>query len=165
MFAAIEETLGRLYPTRRWDDRHDDAAADHPAATLGPALAERLASRLGALALHVPGGPEEYCDFVYVLCLGRTPSLIELREGRAPAALADGPLEELYLRVALSALAPFAAVQQVTMRTHVPGPVPGPVGDGLVLIEEVPRTGVFDPVLLPRLRTLVAVLAELEVRN
>ena len=26
--------------------------------------------------------PEETCDYVYVLCLGRTPSLLELREGR-----------------------------------------------------------------------------------
>ena len=33
----------------------------------------------------MPGGVEEYCDYVYVLCLGRTPSLVEVREHRASA--------------------------------------------------------------------------------
>lgn len=160
MFEAIDQALSRLYPTRRWQDRDDGGEL---APGRGPSLARRLAARLGTLALHVPGTAEEYCDYVYVLCLGRSPSLLEVREGLADAhqvmdeaADTDG-VSELYLRVALSTLAPFAAVQQVTMR--------GTLAAGVVLIEEAPRTGVFDPVLLPRFKTLVAVLTELDLRN
>jgi hypothetical protein len=99
-----------------------------------------------------------------VLVLGRTPSLIEVRERRTSAieALAEvahgeGEISELYLRVALSWLAPFAAVQQVALQARL--------GEQLALIEERPRTGVFDPPLLPRLQALVAVLAELGLRH
>jgi hypothetical protein len=164
MFAAIDEALGRLYPSRRWSERNEDeelSTAVDPA--LGPALADRLAKKLSALALHRQGGVDEYCDFVYVLCLGRTPSLLEVREGLcapADAALdgADGEdFEELYLRVALSALAPFAAVQQVALRARRAGDV--------LIVDEAPRTGVFDALLLPRFQKLVAVLAELGVRH
>jgi hypothetical protein len=172
MFEAIDQTLARLYPTARWQERHELGAGQgkgmtagpepEPASAFGALLAERLAARLKTLALHVPGGPEEYCDYVYVLCLGRTPSLLEVREGRTDVRDAfehdagEG-ISELYLRVALSSLVPFAAVQQVSVR--------GTVTDGLVLVEEAPRTGVFDPVLLPRFKTLVAVLTELGLRH
>ena len=64
----------------------------------------------------------------------------------------NGPLEELYLRVSISDLVPFAAVQQVSVRGEL-------LGDVLV-IEEAPRTGVFDPVLLPRMQKVVAILVE-----
>jgi hypothetical protein len=160
MFAAIDEALGRLYPSRRWSERTDDEAlAGGVDPALPPALADELAARLQALALHRPGGADEYCDFIYVLCLGRTPSLLEMREGLAPAALVETgePLEELYLRVALSSLAPFAAVQQVAMRASRAGDV--------VIIEEAPRAGVFDPVLLPRFRKLVAALTARGLRH
>jgi hypothetical protein len=164
MFAAIDDALGRLYPSRRWSERGEDddlRTAVDPA--LGPALADRLAKKLSALALHREGGADEYCDFVYVLCLGRTPSLLEVREGLcAPAEAAldgsDGEdFEELYLRVALSTLAPFAAVQQVALRARR--------ADEMLIIDEAPRAGVFDPLLLPRFQKLVAVLAELGVRH
>jgi hypothetical protein len=163
MFAAIDEALAALHPTKRWGER-DEAIAFRAGVTHhGPELADRLAKALKALGVHRPGSAHEYCDFVYVLCFGRTPSLIELREGLAPASgEGEGPegegIEELYLRVALSSVAPFAAVQQVAMsmfRTE----------DGELLIREAPRTGVFDPVLLPRFQKLVAVLAELEIRH
>jgi hypothetical protein len=164
MFAAIDEALGRLYPTRSWSERHEDdelRTAVDPA--LGAELADRLARKLSALALHRAGRPDEYCDFVYVLCLGRTPSLLELREGLcAPAEAAldgsDGEdFEEHYLRVALSTLAPFAAVQQVALRASRAGDV--------LIVDEAARAGVFDAVLLPRFQKLVAVLAELGVRH
>jgi hypothetical protein len=77
MFAAVDESLARLYPTRRWTER-DEAAAFGAGVTAGEgaALARALASRLKALAIHRPGTAEETCDYVYVLCLGRTPSLV-----------------------------------------------------------------------------------------
>jgi hypothetical protein len=158
MFAAIADALTLLHPTRRWGERDEDAAFRAGVVEHGPALADRLARDLKALSLYRPGAPEEYCDFVYVLCFGRQPSLIELREGAAGTEAADEEvISELYLRVALSSVAPFAAVQQVAMSMQRRG-------DALV-IAEAPRTGVFDPVLLPRFQKLVAALAELEIRH
>lgn len=158
MFAAMDEALARLYPTRRWGERDEAAAFRAGVTALGPVLAEELSRRLEAMSLFRPGSPEEYCDFVYVLCFGRTPSLIEVREGTAAPEAGEGQIDELYLRVALSSLAPFAAVQQVAMSLRRTD------GDELVIAES-PRTGVFDPVLLPRFQKLVAVLAELDIRH
>jgi hypothetical protein len=159
MFGAIDEALARLYPTRRWTER-DEAAAFGAGVTAGEgaALARALASRLKALALHRPGTAEETCDYIYVLCLGRTPSLIERREGLVERLEDDADVEELYLRVALSTVARFAGVQQVTMRATRDE-------DGHLVISEAPRTGVFDPVLLKRFQALVAVLAEHDIRH
>ena len=168
MMSAIDDALTRLYPERRWAER-DEAAAFRSGVTRaeGARLAGLLAPRLKALTLFRPGGEDEYCDYVYVLCVGRTPSILEIREGLAPGAGPDGDgdgdqgdedaQEQLYLRVALSSLARFAGVQQVTMRLRR-------TGDDLVITES-PRGGVFDPILLKRLQGLVAVLAELDIRN
>jgi hypothetical protein len=169
MFAAIDDALARLYPTRRWDERDEAAGfgAGLPAGE-GDALAAALAARLHAATLYRPGGPEETCDYVYVLCLGRTPSLVELRESALDAgaagalrdAIAEGPVTELYLRVALSTLAPFAAVQEVVVTA-----AGAQVGDGTVVLTEAPRAGIFEPGLLKRLQGLVAVLAERNIRH
>jgi len=170
MMAAIDDALERLYPGRRWADR-DEAAAFRAGVSRaeGAQLAGLLAPRLKALTLFRPGGEDEYCDYVYVLCLGRTPSILEIREGLTSSAgegtgepggashdTGDGE-EQLYLRVALSSLARFAGVQQVTMRLRRDG--------GDLVITEAPRGGVFDPILLKRLQSLVAVLAELDIRH
>jgi hypothetical protein len=168
MFGALDEALARLYPTRRWDER-DEAAAFGGGldAGEGDALAEALSTRLRAAALYRPGSLEETCDYVYVLCLGRTPSLVELREGTLTpeaagalrGAIAEAPIEELYLRVALSSLARFAAVQEVRLgaRTEEAG--------AEIVLTETPRAGVFDPILLRRLQSLVGVLAERNIRH
>jgi hypothetical protein len=162
MFAEVDAALARLYPTRRWSER-DEAAGFRSGidAREGRALAAAIGERLKTQALHRPGGPEEFCDFIYVLCLGRPPSLIELRDGLAPRperdSELDGEIEELYLRVALSTVARFAGVQQVTLR--------GAPVDGELVITESPRSGVFDPVLLKRFQGLVAVLAEHDIRH
>jgi hypothetical protein len=169
MFDAIDEALGRLYPTRRWDER--DEAAGFGAglgAGEGDALAAALAARLHAATLYRPGSAEETCDYVYVLCLGRTPSLVELRESALEAgaagalrdAIGEGPVTEVYLRVALSTLAPFAAVQEVVLTAAAAHP-----GDGSVVLTEAPRAGIFEPALLKRLQALVAVLAERNIRH
>ncbi len=166
MFAAVDAALARLYPTRRWDERDETAAFDAgvPPAE-GHALAALASARLNAAAVHRPGGPAETCDYVYVLCVGRTPSLAELREeavtsaGLAAlrAALADGPLTDVYLRLALSTVAGFAAVQEVTLTARLDADD--------VLLTESPRAGVFAPSLLPRMQRLVAVLAERGIRH
>ena len=170
MMSAVDDALARLYPARRWDER-DEAAAFRSGVTRaeGAQLAHLLASRLKALALFRPGSDDEYCDFVYVLCVGRVPSILEIREGLTPAAARDDAAadaggagegegeEQLYLRVALSSLARFAGVQQVMMRLR------HQAGD--LVITESPRGGVFDPILLKRFQGLVAVLAELDIRH
>jgi hypothetical protein len=158
MFAAIDEAMARLYPTRRWDQRDEEAGfGAGVTAGEGRALARALATKLEAQAIYRPGTAEETCDYVYVLCLGRTPSLLEIREGLAEP-VEDGAVEELYLRVALSTVARFAGVQQVAMS--------GERGeDGRLVIAEATRAGVFDPVLLKRFQALVAVLAEHDIRH
>lgn len=183
MFAAIDEALGRLYPTRRWGER-DEAIALQAGVSReeGEALADAIATRMGTLAMFRAGDPDEWCDYIYVLCLGRTPGIVEIREGRRPAPsdgtvglgqkvsagnggndallVEDGGeagLEERYLRIALSGVARFAGVQEVAMTLRQQG------GDHV--ITESARGGVFDPVLLPRFQTLVAVLAEWDIRH
>lgn len=173
MFAAVDDALARLYPTRRWGERDDAAALDDGITRdEGEALALALGKRMGTAVVFKPGDAEEWCDYVYVLCLGRTPCIAELREGLAGhldeasggGALPDGAedghdigLDERYLRVALSGIARFAGVQEVamTLRRH---------GDDLVITERA-RSGVFDPILLPRFQTLVAGLAAADIRH
>jgi hypothetical protein len=166
MFHALDEALDRLYPTRCWSERDEVAAFGAGLAPgEGDGLAAALAGRLHAATLFRPGSPEETCDYVYVLCVGRTPSLIELAHGALGeleaaalrASVSDGAITETYLRVALSTLARFAAVQEVRLEARLV--------DGEVALTESPRAGVFDPALLRRLRTLVAVLSEREIRN
>jgi len=167
MFDAIDEALARLYPTRCWSDRDEGAGFG---AGLGPgegdALARTLAARLRAGTLYLPGGVDETCDYVYVLCVGRSPSLIELREGALDeaaaaalrASMVGAPVEEVYLRVALSTLARFAAVQEITLTAAVSE-------DGEVILTEMPRAGVFAPPLLGRMQALVGVLGEMGIRH
>lgn len=160
MFAAIDDAMARLYPTRRWTER-DEAAGFGAGVAPGEAatLARALATRLKALAVHRPGTAEETCDYVYVLCVGRTPALIERLHGGAAVLDEDGEgIHELYLRVALSSVVRFAGVQQVAM-TAARDP------DGRLVVTEAPRAGVFDPVLLKRFQALVAVLAEHDIRH
>jgi hypothetical protein len=119
---------------------------------------------MGTSTLFRAGDEHEWCDYIYVLCLGRTPSIVDIREGRAGARSDAAPetddaahLDERYLRIALSSLARFAGVQEVAMTLQR-------VGDALVITESA-RSGVFDPILLPRFQSLVAVLAERDIRH
>lgn len=153
---AVADALARLYPSGRWGERRDSIGGGVPPET-SAALADRAAAALGALALFRAGGADELCDYVYVLCVGRQPSALEVREGTAEPGPEPLVTTELHLRVVLSTVAPFAAVQQVSLTME-------PVGDDL-LVSERPRAGVFDPVLLPRMQKLVALLAALGVRH
>src|SRR5438552_4064570 len=81
MFAAIEGALARLYPTRRWGERDDAVAlAEGIGPEGGGGLAGVIAGRLGTATVFRAGEPGEWCDYVYVLCLGRTPCIAELGE-------------------------------------------------------------------------------------
>ena len=164
MFAAVDEALARLYPTACWGERNEAAAFENGiTADEGRALADVIGAKVGALAYFRPGEPEEWCEYIYVLCLGRTPSIAQIRDGHGQPpgdeVEEDGleGLEERYLRVALSSLARFAGVQEVAMTLRRAG--------GDVVITERARGGVFDPILLPRFQGLVAVLAAAEIRH
>jgi hypothetical protein len=165
MFAAVDEALARLYPSRRWGERDEEAAlGTGMTPDEGEELARAIATRLGTSTLFRPGDEHEWCDYIYVLCLGRTPSIVEIREGRAEARSDAAPetddavhLDERYLRIALSSLARFAGVQEVAMTLQREG-------DALVITERA-RSGVFDPILLPRFQAVVATLAERDIRH
>jgi hypothetical protein len=168
MFEALEETLARLYPTRCWSERDEGAGFGAGlGAGEGDALAAALSKRLSAATLYRPGATDETCDYVYVLCVGRPPSLMELRESALDpsaveslrAAIAAAPLSEVYLRVTLSTLARFAAVQEVSLSAEIDAELGG------LVLTEVPRAGVFAPTLLRRLQALVAVLTERNIRH
>lgn len=154
MFSAIDEALARLYPTKRWGEP-DDAArfeAGVPEED-AQALAEELAIELDASTWFRPGGEEEYCDYIYILCVGREPSLIQVRDGDVPLPdeLTSGePIREQYLRVCTSAMARMAGVQQVAVSMDLEGED--------WVIREAPRAGVYDEPFLRRFQRLVALL-------
>ena len=159
MLESVEQTMARLYPTRRWGEPDDlarlAAGVDEED---GQALADELAAELEAATFFRRGAPEEYCDFIYVLCMGREPCLVQIRDGEVPVPDEIGEGEqvtELYLRVCLSSMARIAGVQQLAMDMvrH---------GDDLV-IREAPRAGVYDAPLLRRFQRLVALLPAYDI--
>lgn len=160
MFEALDETLARLYPTQTWGEL--DLAACAPALADDDlhGLARDLAGELDAQVIVRRGDDDEPCDYLYVLAMGRPPCALAVTDGGAPTppewARAPGPLHELYLRIAVSHLAPMAAVQQVAVEITPTHDATGAV-DGFA-VHERPRAGVYDAPLLPRLQRLVAVL-------
>ena len=159
MLESVDRALATLYPTRTWgepDDAPSDVNGVHgmPADELA-ALADELAQELNAATFVREGGDDEPCDYIYVLCLGRAPCVVQVRDqGVAiPAEWRDvDALEELYLRVVVSQRARVAAVQQVAVQLVRDGE-----GDGF-LVRESPRAGVYDAPLLRRMQKLVAIL-------
>ena len=113
------------------------------------------------------GGEQEPCDYIYILCLGRAPCIVQVRdhgvaipdEWLSMDARGNGPpsISEQYLRVVISQRTRVAAVQQVGMdlvRT-----------DGGFVVRERPRAGVYDAPLLPRMQKLVAILPAYELTH
>lgn len=149
---AIAQALAVVYPAGVWGVLDDEAAFGRG---VEPAECRRLAPTLSVAARapvwFVPGGDGDLCNYVYVLCVGRTPSLVEVRErGASPDAAPDpdaGTLCETYLRVVFSTIARVASLQECRLEL-------GPDG---VIVERA-RPGVYDPVLLRRTRALVAAL-------
>jgi hypothetical protein len=152
----LAELLGTIYPSRRW-------GAPDDAARWRRGLPERDARRLQRAAsatLRAPtffrtGQDDESCDYIYVLCVGRQPSLLELREAQTLQMPEGDAIRERYLRVALSAMGRVAAVQEVAFNLDLEG--------DLYVLREQPRDGIYDPILLERTRRLVALLVEWEL--
>lgn len=143
MIASVDRALELLYPTRTWGEPDDSCTHGMPREELD-ALAEELAGELRAATFVREGGDDEPCDYIYVLCLGRTPCIVQCRDhGVAPP---EETVSELYLRLVISQRARVAAVQQVALELR----------DGVVT--ERPRAGVYDAPLLSRMQKLVAIL-------
>lgn len=150
MMATVDDTLARLYPARTWGPptgRLGHAAADEAAG-----LADELATVLDAATVVVPGDVGAHCDFVYVLCVGRPPCAIAVRDAGVPvpAEWRGGEVHEAYLRIALSRLCPLAALQEVVVDAFD--------DHGGVIVREAARAGVYSAPLLRRMQRLVATL-------
>ena len=168
----LDGLIARLYPRRTWGEP-DDAACFRGGLHRSEVtrLGQQLATALKAPAYVQAGGPADLCAFIYVLCLGREPSLLELRAAGGGAAEA-GPAEagptvpgpdaaapgsglspeadtirERYLRIACSGITRAACVQEVALELHTSRELCPP---GLAMIKEIPLPGVFDPKLLKR---------------
>ncbi len=152
MLAEVDRVLAELYPTRTWGEAREPVELGLPPDELG-ALADELASELRAATFVRPGDDTEPCDFLYVLCMGRSPCIAQVRDHGVPAPAEWATIDrvdELYLRVVIGQRARIAAVQQVAMSVTRDG-------DGYV-IHEAPRAGVYDAPLLHRMQKLVALL-------
>lgn len=160
MLEEVDRTLAALYPTRRWGEV-GDAFAGMPPDELA-ALADELATALGAATFVRAGADDEPCDFIYVLCMGRTPCVVQVRDHGVPvpAEWRDATaINEMYLRVVISQRARVAAVQQVAVDLVRDEATPFPS----FLVREQPRAGVYDAPLLHRMQKLVAILPAYEL--
>jgi hypothetical protein len=83
--------------------------------------------------------------------------LLDVRDGLAPPESEAGPIEERYLRVALSSVARAATIQEVAFEQTREG--------DQIVVRESPRPGVFDPILLKRLQRAVDLLEASDVEH
>jgi ABC-type amino acid transport substrate-binding protein len=152
MLASVDAALEALYPTRTWGEPDDTQSGGMTREELA-GLADELAQELGAATFVREGGDDEPCDYIYVLSMGRTPCVVQVRDHGVPAPTEwrdVDAIEELYLRVVISQRARVAAVQQVGVDLVA--------SDGGWLVRERPRAGVYDAPLLHRMQKLVAIL-------
>ncbi len=157
MIESVDRALETLYPTRTWGEPDDSHASGMSRDELA-GLADELAQELGAATFVREGGDDEPCDYIYVLCMGRTPCVVQVRDHAVPAPAEWKDVEsvqELYLRVVISQRARVAAVQQVGVDLVK--------GQGGWLVREQPRAGVYDAPLLHRMQKLVAILPAYEL--
>jgi hypothetical protein len=159
MLESVDRALETLYPTKTWGEPDDtNAAARGMDREELDALADELAQELGAATFVREGGDDEPCDYIYVLCMGRTPCVVQVRDHGVPAPAEWNEIdavEELYLRVVVSQRARVAAVQQVSVDLWK--------SDDGWLVRERPRAGVYDAPLLRRMQKLVAILPAYEL--
>lgn len=179
---VLDDLLSRLYPSRTWGQPDDEACfRAGPTRDEALRLAGALSAACQAKTAYRDGGEDDLCGYIYVLCLGREPALVDVREhglallasahelspapepssaqelSPAPALSTAGPLQlqERYLRVCLSRLGRLAAVQEVALELDL---ACGQAPEGMAVIREIPQPGVFDPKLLRRFQKTVDLL-------
>jgi hypothetical protein len=172
--ARLDSLIAQRYPQGCWGEPlWTDVDESGIGADEVLTLAQELSTVNKAPCYVVPGGEDDLCHFVYVLCIGREPSLIELRDevqrGQRPTLWLEGEqLRERYLRLCLSTLTRVACVQEVALELDLEAPAsPGaPVaGDPLARLREVPLPGVFTPGLLKRLQRTVDLLQAHDIEH
>ncbi len=169
--ARLDVLIAQHYPQRRWGqpEVHDlDEAGVGPAELL--TLAHELSTVNKTPCYVVPGGEDDLCHFIYVLCLGREPSLIELRDeaqrGKRPSLwLESEHLRERYLRLCLSSLTRAACVQEVALELDLDSSTTPDAVEPLAQLREVPMPGVFTPALLKRLQRTVDLLQAHDIEH
>jgi hypothetical protein len=162
MMAAVESALARLYPDRVWGAPDDAARFENGVSVAkGRELARFLGVALKARTWFRRGAPDEYCNYIYVLCMGRQPCLGEIRDQGLPIPGEfegqEHGLEDLYLRICLSDMVKMAGVQEVSMSLTR-------VGRRFAVVERT-RGGVYQAPLLPRMQKLVTILPEHGIRH
>jgi hypothetical protein len=150
----LAQLLPELYPGLRYGQVNDDARDGVPEKE-GRRLARQASTLLKAPAFFKPGEPDEACDYIYVLCVGRQPCLFELQHAATLEFQEGEAVREKYLRASLSSLARVTTVQEVSFELDREG-------DSWRLTER-PSPGVYDPVLLKRTRKLVELLVAAEI--
>jgi hypothetical protein len=156
MMGSVEAAVEALYPSRVWGEIDDEKTSSDPFTPEDLAgLADELATELRAATFVRQGGDDEACDYIYVLCMGRAPCVIQVRDHGVPipdewcGPTASDAIEELYLRVVIAQRTRHVAVQQVAIQL-----VRSPGG---FVVHERPRAGVYDAPLLSRMQKLVAI--------
>jgi hypothetical protein len=158
MMASIDSMMESMYPTKTWGEctAPPIAGSAHDPDMLN-GLTEELAAELNAAAFVRTGNDDEPCDYIYILCIGRPPCMVQMRDNLVPVealpGLDDKPRLEMYLRLVISHRANVCAVQQVAMQMES-----SDRGHNGVLIRESPRAGVYDAPLLARMQKLVAIV-------
>ena len=149
----LSHVLPLLYPGRTWGEPDDEARFRGGVGEReGRRLARQASEALRAPTYFRPGSEDEPCDYLYALCVGRPPGLVELRD-RATLEVPDGDaIQERYLRAALSSMTRVAAVQEVVFELAVED-----AGE-VYVVREKPRDGIYDPILLKRTQALIELL-------
>jgi hypothetical protein len=150
----LGQLLPELYPGRRYGELDDDAR-DGVGEREGRRLARQASELLQAPTFFRPGEASEACDYIYVLCVGREPALVELVEGESIDFQEGEHVHEKYLRATLSNLARVATVQEVSMSLSRDGE--------LWRIDSQPSPGIYDPILLKRTRKLVELIVAADI--
>jgi hypothetical protein len=154
--AVIDEVMRAVYPDGVWG-RPDDEARFRAGIREREArmLARSMATAAKAPVYFRAGGADDLCHYAYVLCLGREPALVDVRDGLAPPEAEH--VRERYLRVHLSTVARIATIQEVAMELDQT-----PEG---WLLRELPQPGVYDAKLLKRMRAIVDLVEASDVEH
>lgn len=160
----LEALVQKLYPSRVFGESalldDNEARMELPEVIR---LASQLSTALRVPAYVLPGGDADHCAFIYLLCLGREPSVLELREGlQGDFQLEADTLRERYLRIACSSLGRLACVQEVALELSVRD---SDCPTGMAMIREIPMPGVFTPQLLKRFQKTVDFLQAHDVEH
>ena len=154
----IGDVMRAVYPDDTWGQPDDEARfrAGIPQRE-AQGLTRALSTATKAPTWLRPGGPDDLCHYIWILCLGRTPSLLEVRDGLSPPE--DDHVRERYLRVHLSTVGRLATVQEVALELdRVPG-------DGGYVLRELPQPGVYDGKLLKRMRAVVDLIEASDIEH